>query len=63
MNVVDELTLVVRLLGADLGREQVWLRLALVRSLPDLSVIAYQEIPIDFGLQPAALVRPEDVQV
>ncbi len=37
------------------------LRNALMRSLSDLSVIAYQEIPTDFGLQPAALVRPEDL--
>jgi len=37
------------------------LRAALARSLSDLSVIAYQEIPTDFGLQPFALVRPEDL--
>lgn len=37
------------------------LRASLVRSLADLSVIAYQEIPIDAGLQPVALIRPEDV--
>jgi flagellar biosynthesis protein FlhA len=37
------------------------LRNALVRSLADLSVIAYQEIPVDIGLQPVALIRPEDI--
>lgn len=37
------------------------LRHALVRALPELSVIAYQEIPTDVGLQPVALIRPEDV--
>jgi flagellar biosynthesis protein FlhA len=37
------------------------LRNALVRSLADLSVIAYQEIPADIGLQPVALIRPEDI--
>ena len=35
--------------------------LTLVRSLADLSVIAYQEIPHDFGMQPIAMIRPEDV--
>ena len=39
------------------------MRHVLVRSLPDLSVIAYQEIPTDIGLQPVALIRPEDVNV
>ncbi len=37
------------------------LRAALVRSLADLSVLAYQEVPTDFGLQPVALIRPEDL--
>jgi flagellar biosynthesis protein FlhA len=37
------------------------LRNALVRSLSELSVISYQEIPTDFGLQPISLIRPEDV--
>ncbi len=37
------------------------LRGALVRSLADLSVVAYQEVPNDLGLQPVALVRPEDL--
>ena len=37
------------------------MRNVLVRSLADLSVIAYQEIPPDIGLQPVALIRPEDV--
>jgi flagellar biosynthesis protein FlhA len=36
-------------------------RHALARSLADLSVIAYQEIPADMGLQPVALIRPEDL--
>jgi flagellar biosynthesis protein FlhA len=38
------------------------LRQAIVRSLPDLSVIAYTEVPNDCGLQPFALIRPEDLQ-
>ena len=37
------------------------LRAALVRSLADMSVIAYQEIPADIGLQPVAMIRPEDL--
>jgi len=37
------------------------LRAAIARSLGDLSVIAYQEIPTDIGLQPFVLVRPEDI--
>ena len=37
------------------------LRHALARSLAELSVISYQEIPTDLGLQPVALIRPEDV--
>ncbi|MBI1831964.1 MAG: FHIPEP family type III secretion protein, partial [Planctomycetes bacterium] len=37
------------------------LRNALVRTLSDLSVIAYQEVPADFGLQVIALIRPEDL--
>lgn len=38
------------------------LRQTLVRSLPDLCVIAYTEVPNDCGLQPVALIRPEDLQ-
>jgi flagellar biosynthesis protein FlhA len=37
------------------------LRHVLARSLPDLAVIAYQEIPSDLLLQPAAMIRPEDL--
>ena len=37
------------------------LRAALVRSLADLSIISYQEIPTDVGLLPNALIRPEDL--
>jgi flagellar biosynthesis protein FlhA len=37
------------------------LRYAIARSLSDLSVIAYQEIPTDIGLQPVTLIRPEDL--
>jgi len=37
------------------------LRNAIVRSLSDLSVIAYQEIPADLGLEPVALLRPEEM--
>ncbi|HZT79870.1 MAG TPA: flagellar biosynthesis protein FlhA [Gemmataceae bacterium] len=37
------------------------LRHALARSLPDLAVIAYQEVPGDLLLEPAAMIRPEDV--
>ncbi|MBI3408760.1 MAG: flagellar biosynthesis protein FlhA [Planctomycetes bacterium] len=37
------------------------LRQALVRSLPDLAVVAYQEVPADFLLEPAALIKPEDL--
>ena len=37
------------------------LRQALARSLPDLSVVAYQEVPGDLLLEPAALVKPEDL--
>jgi flagellar biosynthesis protein FlhA len=37
------------------------LRATLVRSLADLSVIGYQEIPTDVGLLPLALIRPEDL--
>ncbi|MEI7686270.1 MAG: flagellar biosynthesis protein FlhA [Planctomycetota bacterium] len=36
------------------------LRQALIRSLPDLSVIAYTEVPNDCGLQPVALIRPDE---
>ena len=37
------------------------LRHALVRGLPDLAVIAYQEVPGDLLLEPAAMLRPEDL--
>ncbi len=37
------------------------MRNVLARSLAELSVIAYQEIPTDIGLQPVALIRPEEV--
>jgi len=37
------------------------LRQALARSLPELAVIAYQEIPKDLILNPTALVKPEDL--
>jgi flagellar biosynthesis protein FlhA len=37
------------------------LRQALARSLPDLALIAYQEIPTDLTLNPVALIRPEDL--
>ncbi|MFO0966559.1 MAG: flagellar biosynthesis protein FlhA [Gemmataceae bacterium] len=38
------------------------LRQAIVRSLPELAVIAYQEIPSDMLLEPLALIKPEDLQ-
>lgn len=37
------------------------LRQTLVRSLPDLAVIAYQEIPADILMEPVAVIRPEDI--
>jgi flagellar biosynthesis protein FlhA len=37
------------------------LRQTLSRALPDLAVIAYQEVPSDLLLEPAALVKPEDL--
>jgi flagellar biosynthesis protein FlhA len=37
------------------------LRQALVRSVPDLAVIAYQEIPSDLLLEPLAMLRPEEL--
>jgi flagellar biosynthesis protein FlhA len=37
------------------------LRHALARSLPDLAVLAYGEVPADLLLEPAAMVRPEDL--
>jgi flagellar biosynthesis protein FlhA len=37
------------------------MRQTIVRSLPDLAVIAYQEVPSDLMLEPAALIRPEDL--
>jgi flagellar biosynthesis protein FlhA len=36
-------------------------RQALARALPDLAVIAYQEVPADLLLEPAAMVKPEDL--
>jgi len=37
------------------------LRQALARSLPDLAVIAYQEVPRDLILHPVALIKPEEM--
>ncbi|HTU89396.1 MAG TPA: flagellar biosynthesis protein FlhA, partial [Gemmataceae bacterium] len=37
------------------------LRHALQRGMPDLAVIAFQEVPGDLLLEPAALLRPEDL--
>jgi flagellar biosynthesis protein FlhA len=37
------------------------LRQALARALPDLSVIAYQEVPGDLVLEPFSMVKPEDI--
>ncbi len=37
------------------------LRHAVARSLPDLAVVAYQEVPGDMLLEPAALIKPEDL--
>jgi flagellar biosynthesis protein FlhA len=37
------------------------LRHTLARSLPDLAVIAYQEVPTDLLLEPAALLKLEDL--
>jgi flagellar biosynthesis protein FlhA len=37
------------------------LRQAIVRSLPDLAVVAYQEVPSDLLLAPAGIVKPEDL--
>ncbi|HTU22139.1 MAG TPA: flagellar biosynthesis protein FlhA [Gemmataceae bacterium] len=37
------------------------LRHALLRGLPDLAIIAYQEVPGDLLLEPAAMLRPEDL--
>jgi flagellar biosynthesis protein FlhA len=37
------------------------LRHVLARSLPDLAVIAYQEIPGDLLLLPASMIRPEEL--
>src|SRR5436189_4249057 len=37
------------------------LRQTIVRSLPDLAVVAYQEVPSDLLLDPAALIKPEDL--
>jgi flagellar biosynthesis protein FlhA len=38
------------------------IRQALARSLPDLAVIAYQEIPNDLQLTPLAMIKPEELQ-
>ncbi len=37
------------------------LRHALMRGLPDLAVIAYQEVPGDLLLEPVAMLKPEDL--
>jgi flagellar biosynthesis protein FlhA len=37
------------------------MRQTLVRSIPELTVIAYQEIPSDMLLHPLAIIRPEEV--
>jgi flagellar biosynthesis protein FlhA len=37
------------------------LRQGVARSLPDLAVVAYQEVPGDLLLEPAALIKPEDL--
>jgi flagellar biosynthesis protein FlhA len=39
------------------------MRQTLARSLPELSVIAYQEIPGDLLLEPVAMVKPEDIGI
>jgi flagellar biosynthesis protein FlhA len=36
-------------------------RHALARALPDLTVISYQEIPIDLLMEPVAVIRPDDL--
>ncbi len=37
------------------------LRHALMRSMPDLAVIAFQEVPGDLLLEPVAMIKPEDL--
>src|SRR5205823_1114259 len=37
------------------------LRQALVRTLPELSVIAYQEVPADVLLEPVAMIKAEEI--
>jgi flagellar biosynthesis protein FlhA len=37
------------------------LRHGLARALPDVAVVAYQEVSSDMSLEPAALVKPEDL--
>jgi flagellar biosynthesis protein FlhA len=37
------------------------LRHALMRSMPDLAVIAFQEVPSDLLLEPVAMLKPEDL--
>jgi flagellar biosynthesis protein FlhA len=39
------------------------MRQALARSLPDLAIIAYQEVPSDLLLEPVAMLKPEDIAV
>ena len=34
---------------------------AVARSLSDLSLISYQEIPTDLLMEPVAIIRPEDL--
>jgi flagellar biosynthesis protein FlhA len=37
------------------------LRQVLIRSLPDLAVIAYQEVPVELILEPVAMLKPENL--
>jgi flagellar biosynthesis protein FlhA len=37
------------------------MRQVLLRSLPDLAVIAYQEVPVELILEPVAMLRPENL--
>ncbi|GIW82451.1 MAG: flagellar biosynthesis protein FlhA [Gemmatales bacterium] len=37
------------------------LRQTLVRSLPDLAVIAYQEVPSDMQIEPVAIIKPDEL--
>jgi flagellar biosynthesis protein FlhA len=36
-------------------------RHALMRSMPDLAIIAFQEVPGDLVLEPVAMLKPEDL--